>query len=113
MAVRLTEVKLKDAQSLLQRYELAVKDGAVPESDVDSAKAAVDVAKVALDQAKLAVEERKIRATFSGVPGISRVDPGERVTPNTLIAGIDDRTILHVDFDVPEALAVELYFTRS
>ncbi|MBN2326358.1 MAG: efflux RND transporter periplasmic adaptor subunit [Candidatus Omnitrophica bacterium] len=108
LAVRLAEVKLKDAQSLLQRYQLAVKDGAVPESDVDSAKAAVEVAKVALDQAKLSVEERKIRAPFNGVLGIPRVDPGERVTPNTLIAGIDDRTILHVDFDVPEALAVEL-----
>ncbi|MGC9326590.1 MAG: efflux RND transporter periplasmic adaptor subunit [Candidatus Hinthialibacter sp.] len=108
LAVRLAEVKLKDAQSLLQRYELAVKDGAVPESDVDSAKAAVEIAKVALDQAKLEVEERKIRAPFTGVLGIPRIDPGERITTNTLIAGIDDRSILHVDFDVPEALAVEL-----
>ncbi|MBZ0255471.1 efflux RND transporter periplasmic adaptor subunit [bacterium] len=108
LAVQLAEVKLKDAKSLLERYELAVKDGAVPESDVDSAKAAVDVAEVMLGQAKLAVEERKLRAPFDGVVGIPRVDPGERVTTNTFITGIDDRSILHVDFEVPEALAVEL-----
>ncbi len=108
LAVQLAEVRLKDAQSLLKRYQLAVKDGAVPESDVDSAQAAVDVAQVVLDQAKLALEERKIRAPFDGVVGIPRVDPGERVNGNTLITGIDDRSILHVDFEVPEMLAVEL-----
>lgn len=108
LAVQLAEVKLKDAQRLLERYQLAVKDGAVPESDVDSARAAVDVAQVMLDQAKLAVEERKIRAPFDGVVGIPKVDPGERVTTNSLITSIDDRSILHVDFEVPEALAIEL-----
>lgn len=108
LEVQLAEVKLDDAQSLLQRYQLAVVDGAVPESDVDSAKAAVKIAQVELEQAKLAVEERKIRAPFHGVVGIPRVDPGERVNNNTIITGIDDRSILHVDFEVPEVLAVEL-----
>ena len=108
LAVQLAEVRLKDARSLLKRYQLAVKDGAVPESDVDSAQAAVDIAEVALERAKLAVEERKVRAPFSGVVGIPRVDPGERINDNTLITGIDDRTVLHVDFEVPEVLAVEL-----
>lgn len=108
LVVKMSEVRLKDSQSLLKRYQLAVKDGAVPESDVDSAQAAVDVAKVVLAKAKLAVEERKIRAPFAGVLGIPRVDPGERVSINTLITSLDDRTILHVDFEVPEVLAVEL-----
>ncbi|MDP8243055.1 MAG: efflux RND transporter periplasmic adaptor subunit [Candidatus Hinthialibacter antarcticus] len=108
LAVQLAQVKLKDAQSLLERYQLAVKDGAVPESDVDSARAAVDIAQVMLGQAKLAVEERKLRAPFDGVVGIPKIDPGERVTTNTLITGIDNRSILHVDFEVPEALALGL-----
>ncbi len=105
LAVQMAEVNLKEAKSLLNRYELAVKDGAVPESEVDSARASVDVAKVELDQAKLELEERKIRAPFAGVVGLPRVDPGDRVDPSTLITGLDDRTILQVDFEVPEELA--------
>lgn len=108
LAIQLAEVKLRDAQSLLERYQMAVKDGAVPESDVDSAQAAVDMARVELDQARLDVEERKIRAPFDGVVGIPQVDPGERVTTATRITTIDDREVLNVDFEVPEILAVEM-----
>lgn len=108
LAVQLAQVRLEDAQSLLQRYQLAVVDGAVPESDVDSAKASVKIAQVELEKAKLAVEERKVRAPFDGIVGISRVDPGERINRNTIITGLDDRSILHVDFDVPEVLAIQL-----
>ncbi len=108
LAVKLAQVRLKDAKSLLNRYQLAVKDGAVPESEVDSARAAVDVAEVNLEQAKLDIDEHQILAPFDGVVGIPQVDPGERVGPNTLITNIDDRSILHVDFEVPEVLAVNL-----
>lgn len=104
LAVRLAEVNLKNARSLLERYQLAVKDGAVPESEVDSAQAAVDVAQVQLDQAKLDLSDRRILAPFAGVVGLSQVDPGERVDPNTLITGLDDRSVIQVDFDVPEQL---------
>ncbi len=73
--------------------------------EVDSARAAVDVAEVELDQAKLDLEECKIRAPFNGVVGLPLVDPGDRVDSNTLITSLDDRTILQVDFEVPEELA--------
>ncbi|MGH7884883.1 MAG: efflux RND transporter periplasmic adaptor subunit [Thermodesulfobacteriota bacterium] len=105
LALKLAEVKLKDSKSLLNRYEQAVKEGAVPESEVDSARADVDSAEVALEQARLALMERKVIAPFSGVVGISRVDPGDRVNSDTLITGLDDRKIIYVDFEVPEALA--------
>lgn len=104
LALKLSEVKLKDAKRLLQRYEEAVKEGAVPESEVDSARADVESAQVALDQAKLDIRDRKIIAPFSGVVGIPRVDPGDRVTTSTLITSMDDRDIIYVDFEVPETL---------
>lgn len=105
LAVRLAEVKLKDSRSLLNRYEQAVKEGAVPESEVDSARADVESAKVALDQARLALRHRKVIAPFSGIVGIPRVDPGDRIDTDTMITGLDDREIIYVDFEVPEALA--------
>ena len=105
LAVRLAEVKLKDARRLLGRYEQALKQGGVPESEVDSARADFEAAQVALDQARLALEERQIKAPFDGVVGIPNIDPGDRVAPDTLITGLDDRRMLYVDFEVPETLA--------
>ena len=105
LAVRSAEVELKDAQSLLGRYEQAGKEGAVPQSEVDAARADYDVARVTLEQAKLALEDRQIRAPFDGIVGIPNVDPGDRVNTDTFITGLDARDILYVDFEVPEALA--------
>ncbi|MGB1539585.1 MAG: efflux RND transporter periplasmic adaptor subunit [Rickettsiales bacterium] len=105
LAVELAKVELADAKSLLTRYEQAVKDGAVPQSEVDSARAAVAGAKVELAQAELALEKRKIIAPIDGVVGIPKVDVGDRIDSNTLITGLDNRSILHVDFEVPEKLA--------
>lgn len=108
LAVEMAEVRLREAKGLLTRYESALKEGAVPESEVDSARATVDAAQVTLEQAKLALQERTILAPFSGVAGLPRVDPGDRVTTSTLIAGLDDRHELLVDFEVPELLAATL-----
>ncbi|MAH06215.1 MAG: efflux transporter periplasmic adaptor subunit [Alphaproteobacteria bacterium] len=105
LALRLAEVELKDAKSLLNRYERAAKEGAVPESEVDAARAAFESAEVAFDKAKLDLEERQISAPFDGVVGIPNADVGDRVDENTLITGLDARDILYVDFEVPEGLA--------
>ena len=112
LAVKLAEVQLKDAQSLLDRYELAVKEGGVPESEVDAARTDFEAAQVALEQAKLALEERQIKAPFDGIVGIPNVDPGDRVSTDMLITGLDDRKILYVDFEVPESLVGALQNTE-
>jgi RND family efflux transporter MFP subunit len=108
LAKELAQVKLSEARDLLKRYEGAAKNGAVPESEVDAARAAAQAAKVAYEQADLALDYRQIKAPFAGVVGIPRVDPGERVTTTTLIAGLDQRDILLVDFQIPEKLAGSL-----
>lgn len=105
LAVRLAEVEIKAAKNLLTRYEQAVKDGAVPESEVDSARADVEAAQVALEQAQVALDNRTIKAPFAGVVGIPTVELGERVDNSTVITSLDDRSTLFVDFEVPETLA--------
>jgi len=105
LAVRAAQVELDGAESLLARYEQAVTDGAVPQSEVDSARSDVDAARVALEQARLALEERKVKAPFTGVVGIAAVDRGERIDTGTVITSLDDRRVLYVDFEIPEALA--------
>lgn len=108
LALRLAEVQLKNTKSLLDRYKQAVGKGAVPQTQVDSAQADYEAAQVAVDQAKLAISNHQVRAPFSGVVGITDIDPGQRIGPGLLIAGVDSREIIYVDFDVPEALVGQL-----
>lgn len=108
LALRLAEVQLKNTKSLLDRYKQAVGKGAVPQTQVDSAQADFEAAQVAVDQARLAISRHQIRAPFSGVVGITDIDPGQRIGPGVLITGIDSREIIYVDFEVPEALVGEL-----
>ncbi len=105
LAVRLAKVKLKNTRSLLNRYKKAVKNGAVPQSEVDEAQANYDSANLELERALLSLEERQVIAPFDGVVGIPNVDPGDRLNPDTLITGLDNRDILYIDFEVPESLA--------
>jgi len=113
LAMQLAEVQLKDAQRLLDRYELAVKEGAVPESEVDSARGDFEAAQVGLEQAKLALEDRQIKAPFNGIVGIPNIDVGDRVDTSTLITGIDARNVLYLDFEIPENLMEKLQSTQS
>lgn len=108
LAVKLAKVRLKNTKSLLNRYQKAVKNGAVPQSEVDEAQANYDSAGLELEQALLSLEERQIIAPFDGVVGIPNIDPGDRVTPDTMITGLDNRDIIYIHFEVPESLAGEL-----
>ena len=108
LALRLAEVQLKNTKSLLDRYKQAVGKGAVPQTQVDSAQADYEAAQVAVDQAKLAISNHQIRAPFSGVVGITDIDPGQRIGPGVMITGVDSREIIYVDFEVPETLVGQL-----
>jgi membrane fusion protein (multidrug efflux system) len=108
LALKLAGVELKEAKTTLNRYEKIFKQGAIPQNEVDSARAIFESTQVALDQAKLAVEARQIIAPFDGIVGIPNVDPGDRIDTNTMITGLDARDTLYVDFEVPEALIAAL-----
>lgn len=108
LALSLAEVQLKESKSLLNRFTQAAKDGAVPDSEVDAARTDFEAAKIALDQARLARDMRQVRAPFAGVTGLPEIEVGDRIDTSTLIAALDDRSVLLVDFEIPEALASPL-----
>ena len=105
LGLKLAKVKFQDAKALLDRYQKAVKEGAISQTELDSAKAEHDSALLNIEQAELALQYHKILAPFDGFVGIPNINPGDRVTPNTRITGLDDRKVLYIDFEVPEALA--------
>lgn len=103
LAVDLARIKLEDAQRLYERYQRSADSGAVLPTTLDTARSAVDTARLELDQANIALADRSIKAVFDGHVGVSEVDPGDRVGPETMITTLDDRSSLLVNFEVPEA----------
>jgi RND family efflux transporter MFP subunit len=103
LAVALAEVRLQDAERLFDRYQRTGSSGAILPTDIDAARTAVESTRIELDQARVALEDRTIEAQFDGHVGITEVDPGDRINPDTLITTLDDRSALLVTFEVPEA----------
>lgn len=97
------ELNLEDAERTLDRVRKSHEQNAVPKSELDRAKLARDLALVEKNRAQIEVEDRQIVAPFSGVIGLSDVEPGDRITSQTAIATLDDREMLIVDFKIPEA----------
>ena len=101
------EIELEDAQKNLDRVKNSLKQGAVTEREVDDANTTFRLAKVTLLEAKENKEDRLVRAPFDGIVGLTDVEVGDRITPQTQITTLDDRTGLFVNFVAPE-LAVSL-----
>jgi membrane fusion protein, multidrug efflux system len=104
LAVELAEVRVADAERLYERYEQIGNSGAVLPTTIDAARTALQAARIELERAQVALDYRTIVAPFSGYVGITDVDPGDRVNPDTQITTLDDRSSLLVNFEVPEAL---------
>ena len=110
LAVSLARNRIEVTQQLLTRYENTGTTGAVPGSVIDEARSVRRIAGIELERAQVALADRAVRAPFAGVIGLAEVKPGDRVTPDTALATLDDRRQLRVAFDLPErylsALAV-------
>lgn len=108
LAVRLAEVRLADAKRLYDRYQRSAGSGAVTQSMIDEAESAVETTRIELERARVALDYRTIEAPFGGYVGVTEVDPGDRIGPDTMITSVDDRSALLVRFDVPEAFVGQL-----
>ncbi len=102
LAVDQAEVARADAQRLIDRYNSVSTPGVIAGNELDRAEAAYDAAEIDLSIARDALNDRTIRAPFSGYVGLTDIDPGARITPDTVITRLDDREVLYVDFPVPE-----------
>lgn len=102
LAVSRARVAVKDAEQLLARYQRIDVPGAISDSQIDEARTALEAAQIDLDLALRALEERTVRAPFAGHVGITDIDPGARITTQTEITRLDDRSVLYVDFAAPE-----------
>jgi RND family efflux transporter MFP subunit len=110
LALELAKLRLSDAERTLGRYTRANSsvELTVPETTVDTARTALDSARIERDRAQIALQRRFVTAPFDGYVGITDVDAGDRIDTTTEITTIDDRSVLLVSFDVPEAFVGSL-----
>lgn len=102
LAERLAAAEVDAAKRLLARYHATRGTGAVSASVIEEAESGLQLAEIRLAQAREALADRTVRAPFAGIVGLAEVDPGDRVTPESVLTTLDDRDVLSVTFDVPE-----------
>ena len=66
-------------------------------------------ARAQLAETEARIRNKRIHAPFAGTIGIRRVDLGEYITPGTVIASLQDRSQLDVDFTLPARYAPSLH----
>lgn len=104
LALQLAEVRVSEAEQLLARYRRIEDTGAVSDSQIEAGETALAAAKIERDLAAVTLAQRRIVAPFAGHISFSEIDPCDSVTPQTLIAQLDQRSTLYVDFAAPEAV---------
>ena len=105
LAVRLARVAVKEAKRRFKRLEKLAPSGAASISRLETAQTDLESASLRLEQTKAALSDRTIYAPFDGIIGLTEVDKGDRVTEDTLIATLDDRSVILVEFYLPEEYA--------
>ncbi len=78
---------------------------AIAEEDYDQASTNLKVLRAQIRELHVAIGKTRIKAPFDGQIGIINVHPGAIVTVNTVLAEIEDNSVVKVDFSVPEKYA--------
>ena len=105
LAVRLAQVAVKEAKREVERVEKLATSGAVTQVRLQDSQSALESASLRLQQARAELADRTVSAPFDGVIGLTEVDVGDRLTEDSMIATLDDRSVILVDFNLPEDYA--------
>jgi membrane fusion protein (multidrug efflux system) len=99
---------LELAQLLFARDRTLIEQKSIPQSQFDRTKADLERARAQLAETEARLANKRITAPFAGTIGIRRVDVGDYLSPGTVIATLQDRTELDIDFTVPARYAPKL-----
>jgi RND family efflux transporter MFP subunit len=105
IALDRARLTLADADAKLERVRALRTSNTVTAVQVKDAELVRQNAVLALRDAELTLTRRTIVAPISGIVGIIPVTVGNYVDTDTVVATIDDRSRILVDFWVPEKFA--------
>jgi membrane fusion protein, multidrug efflux system len=101
--------KLRQQEKLASLSEERLRDliqhEAVVQQDYDQAFTNLKVLQAQIAELQVTISKTRIKAPFSGQVGIVHVYPGAIVSVNTILANIQDNSLIKLDFQVPEKYA--------
>jgi RND family efflux transporter MFP subunit len=110
-AVRMAEVKVKQASLELKRVKAIATKGIGSEKSVDNAEVSYELAKIELENAKANLEYSVLKAPFDAMVSKRLIENKGFINPGTPIARLQDLSRIHFKFDIPERLVSE--YSRS
>ncbi|MCR9258709.1 MAG: efflux RND transporter periplasmic adaptor subunit [Pseudomonadaceae bacterium] len=96
------------ATLLYERDSALIQQKSIPQSQYDRSRADLQRAKAQLLETQARLANKTIAAPFTGTMGIRRVDVGDYLSPGTVIATLQDRSELEIDFTVPARFSPKL-----
>ncbi|WP_370978812.1 efflux RND transporter periplasmic adaptor subunit [Agaribacterium sp. ZY112] len=96
------EAQLRLANYNFEQVKKLRKNNSVSESAYEVAKKDLDAAKADVQNLESSLKKKQIRARFSGVLGIRKVDLGQDLQAGTPIVDLYSHNNLQVDFPIPQ-----------
>ncbi len=96
------EADLEEARQQYQRVQDLAERGQESRSVLDQRRRELDTARARLAGVEARLSDRLVTAPFDGVLGLRRVSVGSLLTPGDLITSIQDDSVMHLDFTIPE-----------
>jgi membrane fusion protein, multidrug efflux system len=100
--LRSAEARRDLAKLNLDRQHRLVTDGAVSQSDYDSADSEFRQAAAAVDEMRALIARKAIAAPFDGLLGIRQVDLGQYLNVGTPIVALQSLDPIYVEFALPQ-----------
>lgn len=95
-------VQQENAQRTEERNKQLLQRGGISQQEYDIVVTTLKSALADIEMVKANLRRTEVRAPFSGVIGLRNVSPGAYVTPQTLIARLQQTNSLKLDFSIPE-----------
>ena len=106
--LRLAGVALRKAKRDVARLKKLATSGHTSRISLDTAQTQLETATVRYAQSKANLDDRAVIAPFAGVMGLTDISIGDRVTAETMIATLDERSTILVDFNLAEDHAAQI-----
>ncbi|MFC4625043.1 efflux RND transporter periplasmic adaptor subunit [Daeguia caeni] len=92
------------AQQNLKRADILRARGVGTVSEVDTTVSSAAAADAQVEKMRATLDQKMVKAPFSGIIGIPKIDLGQYLTPGTVIATLQNLDRMRVDFTVPEQM---------
>jgi membrane fusion protein (multidrug efflux system) len=108
-ASRLNQIASRElAEILFDRDRQLLEQNSIPKTQYDRSKADLERARAQLAETEARLKNKRIHAPFGGLMGIRRIELGDYLSPGTVIASLQDRSALEIDFTVPARFSPQL-----